>query len=134
MNPVFKEYCKFLKDTVNLELEEGYYWLDNQIIKAFDKQGIIHKLYRIVVDNNLSISYRIPYNYETIEDFELASWRDIIEMNCFHLEKIESEAKGIICKKMNKFEGYIPVVPISMGKDSQVTCHCLLYTSDAADD
>ena len=48
MNPIFKEYCKFLKDTVNLELEEGYYWLDNQIIKALDKQGNIHKLYTII--------------------------------------------------------------------------------------
>ena len=44
------DICKFfIKDTVNLELEEGYYWLDNQIIKALDKQGNIHKLYRITI-------------------------------------------------------------------------------------
>lgn len=24
---------------------------------------------------------------------------------------------------MNKFSGFIPLVPVSMGKDSQVTCH-----------
>lgn len=123
MNPVFKEYCKFLKDAVNLELKEGYFWLDNQIIKAFDKQGNLHKLYRIVVDDNLSISYKIPNNYETIEDFEVASWNDIIEKNQSHLEKIESEAKNLISEKMNKFKGYIPLVPVSMGKDSQVTCY-----------
>ena len=123
MNPIFKEYCKFLKDIVNLELEEGYYWLDNQIIKALDKQGNIHKLYRITIDDNLSISYKIPRNYETIEDFDLASWDDLIEMNMAHLENIESEAKQLIIDKMVKFAGYIPLVPVSMGKDSQVTCH-----------
>lgn len=122
MNPVFKEYCKFLKDTVNLELEEGYYWLDNQIIKAFDKRGNIHKLYRIVIADDLSVSYKIPHNYETIEKLDLASWTDLIEMNHSHLEQIESEAKQLICEKMNKYESYIPLVPVSMGKDSQVTC------------
>ena len=123
MNPIFEEYCIFLKDTVDLELEEGYFWLDNQIIKAFDKQGNIHKLYRIVVDDNLSMSYKIPHNYETIEDFDLASWNDIIEMNRSHLEQIEKESMQLICEKMEKFNGYIPLVPVSMGKDSQVTCH-----------
>lgn len=123
MNPIFKEYCKFLKDTVDLELEEGYFWLDNQIIKAFDKQGNIHKLYRIVIDNDLSTSYKIPHNYETIEDFDLASWSDIIEMNLPHLEQIEKESKQLIYEKMEKFNGFIPLVPVSMGKDSQVTCH-----------
>ena len=123
MNPIFKEYCKFLKDKVNLELEEGYYWLDNQIIKAFDKHGNIHKLYRLVVNNDLSMSYKFPNGYETIENFELANWQDIIERNKIHLEKIENEAKELIKSKMNKFNGYIPLVPVSMGKDSQVTCH-----------
>lgn len=123
MNPIFKEYCKFLKDTVNLELEEGYYWLDNQIIKGFDKQGNLHKLYRIVVDNNLSISYKIPDNYSTIKYFELASWNDLINMNKSHLEKIEEEAKNLINEKLFKFKNYIPLIPVSMGKDSQVVCH-----------
>lgn len=123
MNPIFKEYCKFLKDTVNLELEEGYYWLDNQIIKAFDKKGNIHKLYRIVVNNDLSISYKIPNSYETIEDFDLASWDDIIELHKNHLEELEIESKKLIAEKMEKFDGYIPLVPVSMGKDSMITCY-----------
>ncbi len=124
MNPIFKEYCKFLKEKVDLELEEGYYWLDNQIIKAFDKQGNIHKLYRIVIDDkDLSISYKIPQNYSSVEDINIASWNDIVEMNKSHLEEIENESKCLIREKINKFNGYIPLVPVSMGKDSQVTCH-----------
>lgn len=123
MNPIFKEYCKFLKDTVNLELEEGYYWLDNQIIKVFDKQGNIHKLYRIVVKDDLSISYKIPNSYDTIIKFDLASWDDVIELHKNHLEELEAESKKLIVEKMDKFDGYIPLVPVSMGKDSMVTCH-----------
>ena len=124
MNPIFKEYCKFLKEKVNLELVEGYYWLDNQIIKAFDKQGNIHKLYRLVVsDKDLSVYYKVPKSYDTINDFELASWDDIVKLNIEHLQKIEYESKQLIREKMDKFKGYIPLVPVSMGKDSQVTCH-----------
>lgn len=61
--------------------------------------------------------------YSNIEQVELASWNDLIEMNKSHLEQIENEAKQLIIDKMNKFSGYIPLVPVSMGKDSQVTCH-----------
>lgn len=127
MNPIFNEYLTFLRDTSGKqlsELKEGYFWLDNQIIKGFDKQGNIHKFYRIKISDLLMVTIDKPKNgYENIEDIELASWNDLIEMNKFHLENIESEAKQLIIDKMNKFDGYIPLVPVSMGKDSQVTCH-----------
>ena len=58
--------------------------------------------------------------YENIADIELASWNDIIELNLAHLKKIESEAKELIYAKLDKFDGYIPLVPISTGKDSMV--------------
>ena len=127
MNPIFNEYLTFLRDTSGKqlsELKEGYFWLDNQIIKGFDKQGNIHKFYRMKISDLLMVTIDKPKNgYENIEDIELASWNDLIEMNKFHLENIESEAKQLIIDKMNKFDGYIPLVPVSMGKDSQVTCH-----------
>lgn len=34
-------------------LKEGYFWLNRQIIKGFDKQGNIHKFYKVVVSNDL---------------------------------------------------------------------------------
>lgn len=44
MTPVFNEYIRFLNDVNNSSvdisyLQEGYFWIDNSIIKAFDKQG-----------------------------------------------------------------------------------------------
>lgn len=106
------------------ELKEGYFWLDNQIIKGFDKQGNIHKFYRIKVSDDLKLTIDKPKNgYSAIEQVEMISWNDLIEMNKSHLENIERESKQLIIDKMNKFEGYISLVPVSMGKDSQVTCH-----------
>ena len=40
MNLIYKEYIKFLRDVTGKELadiKEGYFWLDKQIIKGFDK-------------------------------------------------------------------------------------------------
>ena len=127
MNPIFNEYLTFLRDTSGKqlsELKEGYFWLDNQIIKGFDKQGNTHKFYRVKVSDDLKLTINKPKSgYSDIEQVELASWNDLIEMNKSNLENIESEAKQLIIDKMNKFSGYIPLVPVSMGKDSQVTCH-----------
>lgn len=127
MNPIFNEYLTFLRDTSGKQLsdlKEGYFWLDNQIIKGFDKQGNIHKFYRISISDDLKLAINKPKNgYENIEDIELANWNYLIETSKAHLENIESEAKQLIMDKMRKFDGYIPLVPVSMGKDSQVTCH-----------
>lgn len=127
MNPIFNEYITFLRDTSGEslpDLKEGYFWLDRQIVKGFDKQGNIHKFYRISISDSLKLSIDSPKSgYEKVENVDLASWDDLIEMNKSHLRNIENEAKQLIRDKMDKFSGYIPLVPVSMGKDSMVTCH-----------
>ena len=54
MNPIYDEYITFLRSTSGEKLPglmEGYFWLDKQIIKGFDKYGNIHKFYRVVIYN-----------------------------------------------------------------------------------
>ena len=127
MNPIFNEYIKFLRDTSGQDLpdlKEGYFWLDRSIIKGFDKQGNIHKFYRINISDNLEVSVDTPKTgYKRISDIEIVGWDDLVRMNEKHLYQIEKKSKRIIKKKMQKFDGSIPLVPVSMGKDSQVTCH-----------
>lgn len=127
MNLIFNEYLRFLRDITNKELpdlKEGYFWLDNQIIKGFDKRGNIYKFYRIKISDDLRLTIDKPQNgYFDICNIDLASWEDLIEMNKSHLEKIERESKQVIIDKMNKFNGYIPLITVSMGKDSQIICH-----------
>ena len=71
-----------------LQLEEGYYWIDNQIIKAFDKQGDIHKVYRLKTENNLNITYT-PYKKEI---FEIATWNDTVQIYNNRLNELESSS------------------------------------------
>ena len=72
MNLIYKEYIKFLRDVTGKELadiKEGYFWLDKQIIKGFDKYGNIHKFYRVVISNDLStVELKKLKDYDNVED------------------------------------------------------------------
>lgn len=123
MNPIFKEYCKFLKDKTGLELEEGYYWLDNSIIKVFDKQGNIHKLYRIVIGDDLSVTYRVPKGYSKIEDIDIANWNDVAKIFEIEIRQKEKETLELIKDVLIDYKDYSPQILTSGGKDSSVTMH-----------
>ena len=127
MNLIYKEYIKFLRDVTGKELadiKEGYFWLDKQIIKGFDKYGNIHKFYRVVISNDLStVELKKLKDYDNVEDVDLASWQDLIEMKKEHLKQIESEALFLIKEKMKEYQEYTSIIPVSMGKDSMLTCY-----------
>lgn len=127
MNPIFNEYLTFLRGASGQELsdlKEGYFWIDNQIIKGFDKEGNIFKFYKIRISDDLKLTIDIPRTgYKKIEDVDIASWDEIIKMNQNHLELLERNALQLIKDKSEKYTGYIPLVPVSMGKDSQITCY-----------
>lgn len=78
MNPIFNEYIEFLNDTSKTKIEdlkEGYFWLDKSIIKGFDKNGEIHKFYRVKIEDDLSVDVIKPKNgYESIKNVNIASW------------------------------------------------------------
>ena len=138
MNLIYKEYIKFLRDVTGKELadiKEGYFWLDKQIIKGFDKYGNIHKFYRVVISNDLSTAeLKKLKDYDNVEDVDLASWQDLIEMKKEHLKQIESEAIILIKEKMKEYQEYTSIIPVSMGKDSMLTCYLVrsLYSDTKA--
>ena len=127
MNPIYDGYIKFLRDVSGEklpDLKEGYFWLNRQIIKGFDKQGNIHKFYKVAVSNDLeAVEIKKLKTYENVRDINLASWKELIDLNKEHLIQIESESLNLIKEKMQKYENYTPIIPVSMGKDSMVTCH-----------
>lgn len=117
MRPIFKEYIQFLKDNgIDLPIEEGYYWLDRQIIKAYDTQGNLHKLYRIKIDDDLNITYT-KYKYKIIE---LENWQDTIKRKIDGIIHREKESIKIVQDKLNQYNDYQPIVLTSTGKDSEV--------------
>lgn len=61
--------------------------------------------------------------YSKLEEVDIASWQDLIELNKEHLINIEKKSIELVEDKLDKFKDYTPIVPVSMGKDSMVTCH-----------
>ena len=127
MNPIYNEYIKFLRDTSgeNLpDLIEGYFWLDKQIIKGFDLQGNEHKFYRVKVSDDLkNVEVVKLKNYDNISEVLLSSWEHLIELKKEHLIQLEDDSLNLIKEKMEKYNTYTPIIPVSMGKDSMLTCH-----------
>lgn len=122
MNPIFNEYIQFLKDkNVKIDLQEGYYWLDRQIIKCFDKQGNLHKVARLNVDNDLNINL----TFYKKEKYEKASWNELIQLNKSKLKQLENKAKKLIIESIEKYKDYEPIGLTSGGKDSIVTLYLL---------
>lgn len=120
MNPIFNKYINFLKDkNINLNLSEGYYWMDRMIIKAFDKQGNTYKIGRIFVDENLNLTYKIYKN----KPFEIENWSETVKRNKERLEKLEEESINITRKLLEKYKDYQKYICISGGKDSTVVQH-----------
>ena len=127
MNPIYDGYINFLREMSGEklpDLKEGYFWLNRQIIKGFDKQGNIHKFYKVVVSNDLeAVEIKKLKTYESVQDIDLISWKELIDLNKEHLIQIESESLNLIKEKMQKYKNYTSIIPVSMGKDSMVTCH-----------
>lgn len=127
MNPIYNEYLTFLRDTTKQPLEdlkEGYFWLDKSIIKGFDKQGNEHKFYRVKIENSLErLDCTKLKSYDNIADVDLASWQDLIELQKERLTQLEADSLELIKEKTEKFNTYTSIIPVSMGKDSMLTCH-----------
>lgn len=121
MLPIFKEYIQFLNDKTGnadelMVLSEGCYWVDNQIVKVFDKEGNLHKILKINIKNDLSITVK-PYN--TIVPDYIESWQEtIIRLNS-RLDELEENSIKLLQKYGLNTDRTI-IDTNSTGKDSMV--------------
>lgn len=66
MQPIFKEQIQMWCDLgFDIPIKEGYYWLDNGIIKAFTPDGQLHKLYKYKVNDDLTINITKHKDFNT---------------------------------------------------------------------
>lgn len=120
MNLVFQECIDFLKAKgITYDLEEGYYWLDRKIIKAFDSEGNVHKIIRVYVDEELNFRFKSYKN----KPFKMESWEDTIKRNEERLLQLERSSIKDIERVVEKFPERNYAVLTSGGKDSCVTSH-----------
>lgn len=119
MLPIFKEYITFLKTkTDGLDfLEEGIYWYDRSMIKAFSTSGDLVKIARIYVDDNLDITVK---GYEVKE--ELETWQDTVKRYKDRLREIECNSLDLIQESIDKYQREV-IVLSSGGKDSAIVTH-----------
>lgn len=106
-----------------MELEPNVYWYDRSIIKAFDADGNEHKVYRLKVENDLSMSYSQPDSYLSQSKMNFITHMELVKLKENEILEKENQALNLIREKFDKFDNYIPLVPISTGKDSMVTLH-----------
>ena len=57
----------------NIPITEGFYWLDRGIIRAFSSDGILHRLYKYKVNDDLTINITKHKEYC---DFNPESWEE----------------------------------------------------------
>ena len=121
MVPVYDNYKKFLKDKCGLELIGDKYWRDNSIIKGFTGDGKEHKLYKLKVNDDLSMEYSCPY--KEIPDSDLITFDELVEIKKYDIEYLEYSACSLIEDSIKKYPDHTPLVPVSTGKDSIVTLY-----------
>ena len=119
MLPVFNEYIHFLKehsDELNF-LEEGRYWYDKSIIKAFDMNGNIVKIARLKISDDLTMTVKHYDKKYTV----LEKWEQTVSRHAEELRQIENESRELIMNSLHKYGDRNMAVLSSGGKDSTVT-------------
>lgn len=123
MLPIFDEYAKFLEVKCGLKIKGDRYFMDSQIIKGFTADGEVHRLYRIKVEKDLSMSYLVPDSYEVLGEDGIITHAEVVKLNENRLKFLEYKAYTFIEDMLKKYEDYTPLVPVSTGKDSMVTLY-----------
>ncbi len=117
MQPIFKEQINMWKDLgYDIPIEEGMYWLDRGIIKAFTSDGKIHNLYKYKVNDDLTIQISKHKDYKSVFVFE--TWDATIERMNDRLNELENESINFLNSYINC--GRECVATNSTGKDSMV--------------
>lgn len=118
MLPIFDEYKNFIYEKTGLNLESGVYWYDKSIIKAFGTDGKLYKIYRLKIEDNLSMNYSKPKSYKVPQNVSLITWCQLIERRKNCIIGLEMQTLDTIKKYLDKYSEYEPIIPISTGKDS----------------
>ena len=152
MNLIFKEYITFLENRglnkLGVHLEEGFYWYDKSIIKAFNKQGQLINLIRINIKENLGENktntgykdykgntvvydsfvinfklYKDKSGNNLIDIIDKESWYETIERYKDRLLDLETHSRKLIRTCLNIYSDRTIAIPHSSGKDSNLVAY-----------
>lgn len=118
MQPIFTEFINYMKDKgYNIPITEGTYWLDNGFIKAFTSDGVLHKLYKYKVNDDLTINVT-KYKDYVKDKFE--TWLETAERLSDKINSLVTESIDVIKDTVSKYNYSEMWVLTSTGKDSMV--------------
>lgn len=104
----------------SLPISEGIYWLDNGIIKAFNKEtGELCNLYKYTVDYDLNILIKKHKDYNESMKCDFETWEETAERYKTHLNELEQESIKLLQEYGLNTDRTI-VDTNSTGKDSMV--------------
>ena len=101
----------------SIPITEGFYWLDRGIIKAFSPDGVLHKLYKYKVNDDLTINIARHKEYC---DFSPESWEETYERLKHSLQNKIDESLNVIKSTLDTYSNYDFWCLTSTGKDSTV--------------
>ena len=67
-------YDREIKD--DYEIYPGTFWLDNSIVKAYDKKGNLKYLYKVMIADDLSVTFKKHSNCPDYTDFNFETWEE----------------------------------------------------------
>ena len=118
MLPIYNELLKCWRDLgQEVDIQEGYYWLDKGFIKAFDKSGELHKLYKYKVNDDLTINITKHKEYY---NFCPESWEETYQRLEIELSSKINESLDVI-----KSTFYKLFPPISCTLQSPLFCETI---------
>ena len=116
---IFDNEIKFLNRELGIEIPSRSAFMDRMFIKVMNKENKFISIYRISAkDMKLEVK---KDNRGILKNIEIKTWDEIIDDRKGHLIMLENKAINDIEKYMKRYEGYIPSIPVSGGKDSAVT-------------
>ena len=122
MLPIYSDLLKMWSDLgYNIPITEGKFWTDNNIIKAFTRDGELHNLYRCRVQDDLQITItkHKDNKFSNYDDFE--TWWETIDRLSAELDVKVAESLDVIKDTITAYKDYDFIVLTSTGKDSMVT-------------
>lgn len=118
MQPIFTEFINFMKDKgYDIPITEGTYWLDNGFIKAFTPDGVLHKLYKYRVFEDLSISVT---KYKEYIEAKFETWSDTVNRERERMSQVVESSLNVIDSALKEYSDHEWWVMTSTGKDSCV--------------
>ena len=121
MQPIYNKLIKMWSDLgYLLPISEGTYWLDNGIIKAFNKEtGELCNLYKYTVDYDLNILIKKHKDYNKSIKCDFETWEETTKRYKTRLSELEQESITLL-KEYGLNTDRTIVDTNSTGKDSMV--------------